>query len=236
MLWISEKVLVVATLYCFVLCDLRLRTLAGRTRGTPYDLSLGARVIYFTNRDLGYNHSRDITATRGACFRSTAEFAGGCLCLLPFFLMCKDQLFMLIEADKVEMQVFDTVLLQQVRSDKTSQVDAGLSQCVVFIKSRIILNRAEIPTIVAHIQWLLLATDRVVQWKWYATVPASSRILTGSCRIIRRWNSSLESFSRTYWLDITILLDDRVRIWSDSFPIRPTVEIRCFFVNRVCVE
>ena len=41
---------------------------------------------------------------------------------------------MLLEADEVEVEVLDTVLLQQVLSDQTAQVDACLSERVILIK------------------------------------------------------------------------------------------------------
>ena len=54
--------------------------------------------------------------------------------LLFFLLMGQDLFLMLLEADEVEVEVLDTVLLQQVLSDQTAQVDACLSERVILIK------------------------------------------------------------------------------------------------------
>ena len=71
---------------------------------------------------------------------------------MSFLLMGKDLLFVLLEGHKVEVQVLDSILLKQILSNQTVQVDACLGQSVVFIERRVPLYGTEVASVIAHVQ------------------------------------------------------------------------------------
>ena len=54
--------------------------------------------------------------------------------ILTSLLMGQDVFLMLLEADKVEVQIFDTILFKQVLSNQAAQVDASLGEGVILIQ------------------------------------------------------------------------------------------------------
>ena len=177
--YLSEKVLVVAALYCFVLGCFRL-ALARRTvpvicrvaavvnlvvpvlRGTSStNGSVGcgcdtaSGVIDWNLRDYHAGHialptrlsGRFASVPLGLCLRSS---------LLPTLLVGQDLLFVLLEADEVEMQILHAVFLKQVLSDEAVQINSSLRQRVVLIQGRFSLNSTEVASVIAHVQRLLL--------------------------------------------------------------------------------
>ena len=83
---------------------------------------------------------------------------------LPFPLMGQYLLFMLLEADEVEMQIFNAVFFKQVLSDEAIQVYSSLCKRIILVKWRSIpLDCTEVASIVAHIKWgLLIGSERVI--------------------------------------------------------------------------
>ena len=135
--YLSEKVLVVAALYCFVLRCFCLSALARRT--VPVICSVASVVNLVIPRSYGSIGCRRDTAlcivdwnlrdyhaghislsTRLSCrFASIALRLCLRSCLLPLLLVCENLFFVLLEADEVEMQVFHSVFLKQVLPNKT---------------------------------------------------------------------------------------------------------------------
>ena len=61
--------------------------------------------------------------------------------LLTFLLMSQDLFFVLLETDEVKVKVLDTILLEQVLSNQTRQIDACLCQSgPVLVERRVTLN------------------------------------------------------------------------------------------------
>ena len=73
--------------------------------------------------------------------------------LLALLLMLEYLFFVLLETDEVEMQVLDSVFLEQILADQAAQVDAArLRHRVVFIERCCVsLYRAKVAAIVAHV-------------------------------------------------------------------------------------
>ena len=116
--------------------------------------------------------------------------------LLALLLMLEYLFFVLLETDKVEMQVLDSVFLEQILADQAAQVDAArLRHRVVLIeRSRIALDSAEVASIVAHIQRLFVLIGQcVAEGVWDAPNGAAhattSRSLPSRCVIIGRRKS-----------------------------------------------
>ena len=59
---------------------------------------------------------------------------------------------MLLERDKVEVQVLYSVLFKQILSNETVEVDSGLGEGVVLVEGGVSLNRTEVAPVVAHVQ------------------------------------------------------------------------------------
>ena len=69
---------------------------------------------------------------------------------------------MLLEADEVEMQILHAILLKQVLPYETVQVNPCLRQCIILIQGRFTLDGAEVASIIAHVQRLLLVSAESV--------------------------------------------------------------------------
>ena len=102
------------------------------------------------DRNLGHDHPWSI-----ALAYSASRLSGGLLLetnlLLPL-LVLQDLLLVLLEADEVEVEIFDTVLLEQILSNETAQVDASLGQGIVFVQRGVTLDSAKVASVVTHIQ------------------------------------------------------------------------------------
>ena len=84
--------------------------------------------------------------------------------LLSLLLVLEDLLFVLLEADKVEVQVLDPVLLEQVLSYQAAQVySTRLRHRLVLVqRGRVPLYRAEVPPVITHVQRLLVLVRQCV--------------------------------------------------------------------------
>ena len=83
---------------------------------------------------------------------------------------------MLLEGDEVEVQVLDAVLLEQILPDQTVEVDASFSQRPVLVERRVTLDRAEVPTVIAHVQRLLLVVSERVAAQSVGNAPADAAV------------------------------------------------------------
>ena len=69
---------------------------------------------------------------------------------------------MLLEGDKVEVQVLNSVLFKQVLPNQAIQIDTCLGQCVILVQRRVSLNGAEVAPVVAHVERLFLVAAKRV--------------------------------------------------------------------------
>ena len=133
--------------------------------------------------------------------------------------MLEDLLFVLLEADEVEVQVLDPVLLQQVLSYQAAQVyPTRLRHRLVLVqRGRVPLDRAKVPPVVTHVQRRLVLVRQCV-FERVGDVATAAPGTLPCCRVVVGRRESILVQTAPIAGDFTVLDHHvRVRVRCEAF-------------------